>query len=408
MKSARRAHCRGRLKRKSEKRGLKSQTTGNLRESRNRRNSGAAISYELRKRISWREERTVEGAMVASEEVVVRAVEVRELLKLTDELLQHGQLHFHAPTLRAPYTPLTRTKQPLLLQPIADELLTVNRREPLRWLNRPPHDEFFQNKFPLWEKGTNSTEKWGTHLNWSPVAQGDGRRGYLGRVATAIDGICRASLHRAGRRRGKSGPFCKMLPVVLKYPEMPPVFCQSFSILPPEKKKWGTDLNWSPVAQGDGRYVYLGRWACRASWCISESGRGEGSSRSRPISGDGVARAGFWSLHRNLFARGESLQLLGEIRPSRGIRQGDPPSPYLFILCMEYFSNMIEDAVRDKKWSDIQPSRDCFGCSHLLFVENIILLGKADIETQTSVLNVLTSLCKASGMKASRRGLLSF
>ncbi|PKI46310.1 hypothetical protein CRG98_033286 [Punica granatum] len=36
----------------------------------------------------------------------------------------------------------------------------------------------------------------------------------------------------------------------------------------------------------------------------------EGSSRSRPITGNGIARAGVWSLHCNLVARGESPQLL--------------------------------------------------------------------------------------------------
>ena len=38
-----------------------------------------------------------------------------------------------------------------------------------------------------------------------------------------------------------------------------------------------------------------------------------------------------------------------EIIPSRGIRQGDPLSPYIFILCLEHLSIMFEEATRNRK-----------------------------------------------------------
>ena len=43
--------------------------------------------------------------------------------------------------------------------------------------------------------------------------------------------------------------------------------------------------------------------------------------------------------------------------PSRGIKQGNPLSPYLFILCMEYFSLRINQEVDLGLWS-------CFSLAH--------------------------------------------
>ena len=37
-------------------------------------------------------------------------------------------------------------------------------------------------------------------------------------------------------------------------------------------------------------------------------------------------------------------------RPSRGVRQGDAMSPYLFVLCIEQLNNMIVASVNEGLW----------------------------------------------------------
>ncbi|KAL4291711.1 hypothetical protein GQ457_14G003420 [Hibiscus cannabinus] len=51
-------------------------------------------------------------------------------------------------------------------------------------------------------------------------------------------------------------------------------------------------------------------------------------------------------------------ELSNSFRPSRGIRQGDPLSPYLFVLCMDRFSQAINSSVLAGEWHPIRLARD--------------------------------------------------
>lgn len=62
--------------------------------------------------------------------------------------------------------------------------------------------------------------------------------------------------------------------------------------------------------------------------------------------------------------------------PKRGIRQGDPISPYLFILAVEGLSTLIHEAITRGRLSEIELTRNCPTLSHLMFVDEVMILTK--------------------------------
>ncbi|OMP01064.1 reverse transcriptase [Corchorus capsularis] len=84
---------------------------------------------------------------------------------------------------------------------------------------------------------------------------------------------------------------------------------------------------------------------------------------------------------------------------TRGIRQGDPISPYLFILCMEFLSLCIEKEVISGNWCPIRIGKGDPKVSHALFADDIIFFAKANNRNCESILNTLDFFCERSGQK---------
>ena len=63
----------------------------------------------------------------------------------------------------------------------------------------------------------------------------------------------------------------------------------------------------------------------------------------------------------------------GNITPSRGIQQGDPLSPYLFLLCAESFTSLLAKAEMEGQLHGMSICRRVPCISNLLFANDSLL-----------------------------------
>lgn len=89
----------------------------------------------------------------------------------------------------------------------------------------------------------------------------------------------------------------------------------------------------------------------------------------------------------------------GHIIPNRGLRQGDPLSPYLFILCMEALIANVRKAEWEKKLTGLKIARASPAISHLLFVDDSLFFCKATMEEWQTLQSILHQYETTSGQK---------
>ncbi|XP_026451484.1 uncharacterized protein LOC113351764 [Papaver somniferum] len=86
--------------------------------------------------------------------------------------------------------------------------------------------------------------------------------------------------------------------------------------------------------------------------------------------------------------------------PTRGIRQGDPLSPYIFILAMEFLSRQLTTAKQDNKIKGIKVASLSAAINHLLFADDCLIFTQENVTSVNNLLELLHNFSSQSGQEA--------
>ncbi|KAJ0864335.1 putative RNA-directed DNA polymerase [Helianthus annuus] len=84
---------------------------------------------------------------------------------------------------------------------------------------------------------------------------------------------------------------------------------------------------------------------------------------------------------------------------SRGLRQGDPLSPFLFVIVMEALSGIMKKAVSVGLFNGIKISNEGTSLSHLMYADDVIFIGDWSLSNIFNLRRVLRCYYLVSGLR---------
>lgn len=83
--------------------------------------------------------------------------------------------------------------------------------------------------------------------------------------------------------------------------------------------------------------------------------------------------------------------------PQRGLRQGDPLSPFLFIICAEAFSLLFNKLENERLIHGEKISRGAPSITHLMFADDLLVFCRASPSEGQMVMDAITYYSQWSG-----------